>query len=213
MLLESRRCIDEFSQIELVTDLVWDEVEAVWYFCIQVHHDLEGKNIPPETLWYVTVCDIFPYGNIKIYPSADGGITDTFYHQSNNGLISGNGLWRKGDICLKDPLETVADINSEPVGSTDRIRWNIIRLLEWIEKAENGCLVSEKDNFELPDVNESNGARIIFDEDSVSFMQWEDADTKAGTVKLLFQGNGQYFIDSFWDLKGNLCVQNVWGDM
>lgn len=29
MLLESRRCIDEFSQIELVTDLEWDEVEVV----------------------------------------------------------------------------------------------------------------------------------------------------------------------------------------
>ena len=211
MLLESRRCIDEFSQIELITDLEWDEVEAVWYFCIQVHHDLEGKNIPPETFWYVTICDIFPYGNIKIYPSADRGITDTFYHQSNNGLISSNGLWRKGNICLKDPLETVADINSEPTGSMERIRWNIVRLLQWIEKAENESLVSEDDNFELPDVNKSNEARIIFNEDSVSFMQWEDADAKAGTVKLFFQGNNQYFIDSFWDVKGNLCVQNVWG--
>ena len=35
-LLESRRCIDEFNQIELLTDLKWDEIENVWYFSIKI---------------------------------------------------------------------------------------------------------------------------------------------------------------------------------
>lgn len=30
MLLESRRCIDEFSQVELITDLAWDVDDLVW---------------------------------------------------------------------------------------------------------------------------------------------------------------------------------------
>lgn len=211
MLLESRRCIDEFSQVELITDLTWDEDDSVWYFGINVHHNFAGRNIPKETVWYITVQDIFPYGKVKIFPSVIGGISDTFYHQSNNGLISENGLWREGDVCLKDPLESVADINSEPLEATGRIKWNIIRLLEWIDKAENDDLISEQDNFELPDVNELKKTQIIFDEDCVSFMQWEDAGAKSGIFKMYYQGNSQYFVDSFWDEKGNLCVQNVWG--
>lgn len=211
MLLESRRCIDEFSQVELITDLAWDVDDSVWYFSINVHHNFAGRNIPRETVWYITVQDIFPYGKVKIFPSVIGGISDTFYHQSNNGLISENGLWREGDVCLKDPLESVADINSEPLEATGRIKWNIIRLLEWIDKAENDNLVSEQDNFELPDVNELKKTQIIFDEDCVSFMQWEDAGAKSGIFKMYYQGNSQYFVDSFWDEKGNMCVQNVWG--
>ena len=87
-------------------------------------------------MWYVTAEDAFPAGKIKIFPAVKGGITDTFYHQSNNGIISANGLWRKGDVCLKDPLEHMADINREPLNAADRIYWNIDRLLKWINKAE-----------------------------------------------------------------------------
>lgn len=210
-MLESRRCIDEFSQVELITDLAWDKNDSVWYLSIKVHHNFTGRNIPKKTVWYITLEDIFPYGKVKIFPSVIGGIADTFYHQSNNGLISENGLWREGDVCLKDPLESVADINSEPLEAAGRIRWNIIRLLEWIDRAENDKLVSGQDNFELPDVNELKKTQIIFDEDCVSFMQWEDAESKSGILKMYYQGNSQYFVDSFWDEKGNLCVQNVWG--
>ncbi len=211
ILLESRRCIDEFSQVELITDLAWDENDSVWYLGIKAHHNFVGRNIPKETVWYITLEDIFPYGKVKIFPSVIGGVADTFYHQSNNGLISENGLWREGDVCLKDPLESVADINSEPLEAAGRIKWNVIRLLEWIDKAENDNLVSTQDNFELPDVNELKKTQIIFDEDCVSFMQWEDAGAKSGIFKMYYQGNSQYFVDSFWDEKGNLCVQNVWG--
>lgn len=211
ILLESRRCIDEFCQVELITDLAWDEEDSVWYFSIQVHHDSDGKNIPKETIWYVTFQDDFPNGNVKIFPSVNGGIIDTFYHQSNNGIIAKNGLWREGDICLKDPLESVADVNSEPYDAVERIRWNIIRLLEWIDKAENDSLISESDNFELPHVVRANSTHIIFNEDCVSFMQWEDAGATSGTFKMYYKGNSQYFVDSFWDMKGNLCVRNAWG--
>ncbi len=211
MLQEGRRCVDEFDQIELITDLAWDEGEAVWYFSIKIYHNLVGRNIPKETVWYVTVQDIFPYGKVKIFPSVHGGIKDTFYHQSNNGIISENGLWRGGDVCLKDPLESVADINCEPLDATERIRWNIIRLLEWIDKAEHDNLVSEDDNFELPDLYKLKSTQVIFNEDSVSFMQWEDAGAKSGLFQMYYQGNDQYFVDTFRDEKGNICLQNIWG--
>ena len=49
------------------------------------------------------------------------------------------------------------------------------------------------DNFELPDVVELQNKYIIFNEDCVSFMQWEDAGAKLGTFKMYHQGNNQYF--------------------
>lgn len=210
-LLEGRRCIDEFQQIELLTDLKWDEIEHVWYFSIKICKTSKEKSIFLNSVWYITIEEIFPAGKIKIFPAVEGGITDTFYHQSNNGVISDNGLWRKGDVCLKDPLENVADINREPINTVDRIYWNIERLLAWIYKAERNCLVTNKDRFELPDVKEFCNIDIIFNEDEISYMQWEDSGAEAGIVKLQRGENNQYFVKTFLDLKNNICVENVWG--
>ena len=99
-LLEARRCIDEFQQIELLTDLKWDEVEHLWYFSIKICKTNEEKSAFLNSVWYITIEEIFPAGKIKIFPAVKGGIIDTFYHQSNNGTISDNGLWRNGDVCL-----------------------------------------------------------------------------------------------------------------
>jgi len=210
-LLEARRCIDEFQQIELLTDLKWDEVEHLWYFSIKICKTNEEKSAFLNSVWYITIEEIFPAGKIKIFPAVKGGITDTFYHQSNNGTISDNGLWRNGDVCLKDPLEYMADINREPLNAMDRIHWNIERLLLWIYKAEKDCLVTNKDRFELPDVKKSYNIDIIFNEDEISYMQWEDSDAKLGIVKLKGGENNQYFVQTFYDLKNNVSVENVWG--
>lgn len=210
-LLEARRCIDEFQQIELLTDLKWDEVEHLWYFSIKICKTNEEKSVFLNSVWYITIEEVFPAGKIKIFPAVKGGITDTFYHQSNNGTISDNGLWRNGDVCLKDPLEYMADINREPLNAMDRIHWNIERLLLWIYKAEKDCLVTNKDRFELPDVKKSYNIDIIFNEDEISYMQWEDSGAKSGMVKLKRGENNQYFVKTFYDLKNNICVENVWG--
>lgn len=210
-LLEARRCVDEFQQIELLTDLNWDEVEHLWYLSIRICNTNEERSVFLNSVWYVTFEDIFPAGKIKIFPAVNGGIIDTFYHQSNNGVISENGLWRRGDVCLKDPLEYMADINKEPSNFMDRIYWNIKRLLEWVDKAEKNCLVTNKDRFELPDIRESYNIDIIFNEDEISYMQWEDSGAKSGIVKLKYGGNRQYFVETFWSLKNNICVKNKWG--
>lgn len=68
----------------------------------------------------------------------------------------------------------------------DRIYWNIKRLLEWVDKAEKNCLVTNKDRFELPDIRESYNIDIIFNEDEISYMQWEDSGAKSGIVKLKY---------------------------
>ena len=81
----------------------------------------------------------------------------------------------------------------------------------WIYKAEKDCLVTNKDRFELPDVKKSYNIDIIFNEDEISYMQWEDSGAKSGIVKLKGGENNQYFVQTFYDLKNNICVENVWG--
>ena len=91
ILYKSRRCIDEFSQITTIDDLTWDVSYEIWYIHIRVRQICDVLNIPQDTDWYITISDQYPDGNVKVYPSAVNGITDTFYHQNNNGEICNNG--------------------------------------------------------------------------------------------------------------------------
>ena len=72
-------------------------------------------------------------------------------------------------------------------------------------------MVTNKDRFELPNVKKSYNIDIIFNEDEISYMQWEDSGAKSGIVKLKGGENNQYFVQTFYDLKNNICVENVWG--
>jgi len=209
-LIQSRRCIDEFNQIELLHDLSWDDYEKIWFIHIQVKLLSESMGIPYETEWYVTLPDEYPEGKVRVYPAIENGISDTFYHQANNGEISANGLWRKGDLCLKDPLDDVAGIYEEP-NDEFKLLWNINRLLLWIDKANKGELLSDGDFFELPDVRKNRTDLFIFDEDEVSFMQWEDSSENSGIFSMKFIEDNKIFIDTFRGLKGCICKQTAWG--
>lgn len=71
-LLEARRCIDEFQQIELLTDLKWDEVEHLWYFSIKICKTNEEKSVFFNSVWYITIEEIFPAGKNKDFSGCEG---------------------------------------------------------------------------------------------------------------------------------------------
>ncbi|RGZ91975.1 hypothetical protein DW967_09565 [Agathobacter rectalis] len=64
-LLEARRCVDEFQQIELLTDLNWDEVEHLWYLSIRICNTNEERSVFLNSVWYVTFEDIFQQEKLK----------------------------------------------------------------------------------------------------------------------------------------------------
>lgn len=210
-LIQCRRCIDEFDQIELIHDLSWDDHEKIWFLRIRVELLSESMGMPHETEWYITMPNEYPEGKVRVYPAIDNGINDTFYHQANNGEISENGLWRKGDLCLKNPLDDVAGIDEEP-NDEFKLLWNIKKLLLWIDKANKNQLVIDGDFFELPSVREKLTDLFIFDEDEVSFMQWEDASEDSGIFSMRFTGDNKIFIDTFSGLNGCICKQTAWGN-
>lgn len=210
-LIQSRRCIDEFNQIELLHDLIWDDYEKIWFLHIKVKLASKSKSIPQETEWYVTIPDKYPEGKVCVYPSIENGISDTFYHQANNGEKSANALWRKGDLCLINPMDDVAGIDQEPKNAEFKLLWNIKRLLLWIEQANNDELVYDGDFFELPDVKVKRTNLFIFDEDEVSFMQWEDFTENSGVFSMKFAGDNKIFVDTFRGLRGDTCKQTAWG--
>ena len=210
-MLCGRRYIDAFSEIELLEDFVWEEVLERWYIRFRICLCSECISIPSKTEWYLTIQDNYPEGNIDIYPAVENGIKDTFFHQSNNGYIEKNGLWRKGKLCLKHPLAEIVGCYTEPKEADARIGWNLSRTLEWIEKANRGTLVGDDDYFELPDMVIQNIGRIVFDEDEVSLMEWESSGNKSGTCNLIFKEKNTLYAEKFIDLKGNTCKSTVWG--
>lgn len=211
ILLDSRRCIEEFSQIELIDDLTWDNFENYWFLHIKIQLCSESIQIPEWTEWYIVLSDKYPEGALKIYPSVKNGIFDTFYHQANNGVKSLNGLWRKGNVCLTDPFSDITGLNQEPC-DINRLKWNVDRLIIWIDRANRNTLISPDDFFELPYVITRDHNILIFDEDEVSYMEWESSGKKCGTFSMIFQGNKKIFIKNFDDINGKICRQTSWGE-
>ena len=148
-LLYARRRLEEVTNLELIEDLKWDETTSVWYILVKIHVEKTlNSSIAEDTMWYIVMSDKYPECEIKFYPAIDGGIKKTFNHQSNNGLLCSNGLWRKGRICLTNPYEDVIGIGGEPNNFEDKLYWNARRAVEWVSAARNE-LIRKGDFYEI----------------------------------------------------------------
>ena len=210
-LIQCRRCIDEFSQIKLLNDLTWDEIEKVWFLHIQYVLKEESKLIEKQTEWYITLSDNYPIGNINIYPAVKNGICNTFYHQNNNGVESQSGLWRKGKLCLDNPINDAMGLQQEPNSIQGKLRWHLERFILWVETANKNELISKDDFFELPALNINNLDLIVFDEDLVSYMEWEDSGRNSGIFTMVSKNDIKY-VNTFVSLDGTICRKVSWGD-
>lgn len=139
-LLRARRALDELCECEILQDWQWDESLELWYLNYLIEIDsLTG--FPKSTHWYITASNEYPEGDINVYPAVEGGISDTYFHQANNGFIAENNLWRKGKLCLDMPgvIEGILPSN-EPKGIDSRILWHVKRTIQWIKKqAQMSC--------------------------------------------------------------------------
>ena len=153
-LLYARRRIEEIDNVEIIEDLEWDDQSESWYIKICIY-DIETINIdvPRNTSWYVVLKNDYPQCEIKVFPALDGGISYTFNHQNNNGLVSDNKLWRKGNLCLSNTYDGLLRVESEPSNYQDKLFWNVMRTVEWVEAVATNRLVCENDFYEKPDFN------------------------------------------------------------
>lgn len=211
-ILFARRRLEEVANLDMVGDLKWDEATRVWYILVKTHVDNPiNISIAEDTMWYIVLQDKYPEGEVKIYPAIDGGIEDTFYHQSNNGLLCSNRLWRKGKLCLNDPYDEIKGIRNEPNNYEDKLYWNAKRAVEWVSAASRNQLVKNGDFYEIPEFRIRKGHHIIYNEDMVSMMEWEDSQEYYGYVDFWCEGNNQYYVDNYVNTSGMLCKATKWG--
>lgn len=187
-LKKGRRALDEIKEVSIITDWQWDNNHEKWYLEISIQvDDEENSDIPSLSFWYVLVDDKYPKGLIKVYPSVEFNTEHTFYHQSNNGSLSDNKLWRSGALCLDSSFNTFNRVleHEEPCTEDQRLYWHVYRAVDWIVCAKSDSLVKSSDPFELPDFNEKISSLVAFNEDMVSYLQWEDIESKYGYVDLV----------------------------
>ena len=109
-----------------------------------------------------------PRGSIKIFPAADGGITETFPHQRYNAAPVGGRSWRGGEICVTTPSRVLGRLaqSDEPYTPEARLSWHIERALVWLACASADELRLPGDPYEIPDFPLVQNTHFAFAEDS-----------------------------------------------
>lgn len=209
-ILFARRRLEEVHGLEIVEDLSWDNDEEVWYLLVKIQADeVQVENFPEKTMWYMVFKNSYPECDIRVYPALDGGIEKTFNHQNNNGKTHANGLWRLGKLCLSNPFKCIVG-SDEPDTYEDKLYWNACRAVEWVNNAAHNNLIKKGDYYEKPDFNINGLMQILYSEDDVSIMEWEDSNLRFGYVDLIYDDNNQFYSSNFY--KGQEIVKRTqWG--
>ena len=204
----------------MLEDWTWDTVTKRFYLHISICLEHDYPDVPQVTEWCVVATASYPFGPLAIYPSCKNSITNTFPHQSVNAFEEKNHLWRKGKLCV-DLIDQTLGIRApekEPFTVDERLFWNMQRGVLWLRSAAKGTLAKNGDVFELPDFPPSHTKveSFAFQEDCVSMMIWEDADTCYGVARIIRKQlqSGQFIavIQSFRSFDSqNIVYQPLWG--
>ena len=212
-LKRARRYLDSLKQVNILHDWQFDESLGKWYIHISIQIDTSSAFIPNISQWYVVVLPDYPKGEIKIFPDTENSICVTMYHQSNNARIDENGLWRKGNLCLE--LNTLELYDAEPNSIDYRLLYHVKRAIDWLDTAAKNELVKDTDLFELPDFSPISDLtkKFVFNEDTVSFMQWEDTETYFGFAELdkLPHTPDIFYVKRFADYRNTSAHLITWG--
>lgn len=212
ILRSARRFIEDYDWIKLLDDWQEDKESSSWYLHLSIHIDISTHLFPSDSEWYFIADNAFPSSEVKVFPSVKNSIKTTLYHQAKNDRIADNGLWRLGDICIRE--NTLSELSHMPYGSEELLIASIIRTRQWLEAAAKGTLVQLGDRFELPSFCTLNCKNLIYKEDEDSFKHWQSVKSKVGLVRLNeHEINGfQYYRPSiFLDVENNYIHRMDWG--
>lgn len=165
---------------------------------------------PRLSRWFMVVDFNYPYGNIDIYPAKDGGIKETFHHQSLNNDIFIDLPWRMGKICLDKPIQSLGNVagRNDPVGDyEERLRWYLQRAVDWIHAAATDSLIKIGDPFETPYYLFQDHIKHVHDESVDSFSTWSSirpGDWGYVILDSLKGINDTEFIVAYFTRDGNL---------
>lgn len=175
--------------VEIMRGWAWEPSVGRWVLLCRLTPPIAPSAlIPAVTDWYVLVERQYPWGSLKIHPAKDGGISQTFPHQSYNAKGALQHPWRTGDLCLTTDVRVLnrTGLDTEPFDSYHRLRWHVERALAWLMAASRGDLAAAGDHFELPQLPPSESSRnlIAFHENGLSFQTWLASLVRVGLVDL-----------------------------
>lgn len=206
-LRQARRTLDDLFPRVSVEDWIWDDSTGEW--CLAFTVRLERWNIVPDvSRWIATTSPDYPNGKIRIYPAIDGGIEDTYPHQSNNGLVYHGKYCRSGNICL-----FTASMEWARQGDASfTLLSHVERLIEWLEKANEGLLANVGDHFEFPMQRIVLNEIVLYFEDEATKRIWDNhSNWLDGTVEAVENDCGHICLSSFYDSRGELIRFVEWG--
>lgn len=210
-ILFARRRLEEIEEMDIIDDLKWNQEAHLWFILVKIHVEkTENASIQKDTKWYIVLQESYPSGNVEIYPAVKDGVRNTFNHQNNNGVVCKNGLWRNGKLCLNNPLDIIG-VGNEPDTFEEKLYWNAKRAVEWVRAAASNRLINAGEYYEIPDFIVKKGYRILYNEDMVSMMEWEDSEENWGYVDFICAGNNQYYSDTYSSISGKICKTTKWG--
>jgi hypothetical protein len=185
-LKKGRRLALGIEGLEVLENFSWDPATHRWELPFQLTGGYEPTEwVPAVTRWYALISPQYPFGKLDIFPAADGGITRTFHHQQHNSW-DGISNWRDGNICAATTLGRWGRkyFNKEPYEAEARLRWNILRSMEWVQAAAEGTLVQAGELFEIPSFPQCKDRLFAYDESPATFREWQRLLTgfRTGTV-------------------------------
>ncbi|MDJ1649892.1 MULTISPECIES: ThiF family adenylyltransferase [Gordonibacter] len=203
----ARRALEELQPQIVAEDWIWDDSITCW--CLAFQANLKaGNKLPSKTTWVAVVEDSYPDGFVRIFPSVDGGIEDTYPHQSNNGLEPHGKYCRSGRLCL----------------FTENTEWSIRgdadftlfshmeKFLEWLNAANDCKLLKDGDRVEFPMQNIGSGEVVLYAEDEVSQMIWESHPAYlSGWLEMLESSPGLVCLSCFYGNDNCTVYSPVWG--
>lgn len=213
ILRSARRYIENYDWIRLIDDWQKDAEKNFWYLHLAITVNVDTPLFPPVSEWYFIADEYFPDSEVKVFPAVENSIQTTLYHQAKNNRISSNGLWRMGDICIRE--NTLKEFSQMPYGTEELLIASIIRTRQWLEAAASNLLVKEGDRFELPSFLPCNSKSFIFKENSESFAIWTNVKYNIGTVNLCEHKINEYLFfrpTIFYDKTGNYVFHMDWGN-
>ncbi len=217
-LITARKSIEGLSGIEILSDWEWNNTQKKWTLLLKVTTDTgNAVAMPPVVECYVLADTIYPWGTVVVYPAKIRGFEKTFPHQLYNGNQDESIPWRAGQICVATHLRILRrhGYDVESFTSEERLRWNVLRLKEWLKAASEGELTAAGDPFELPEFpgsNSKNGS-ILFLENAKSFEAWKRAKLSSGIVNLFLieQIENFIFVESFTSPRNEIIFELQWG--
>lgn len=212
--LLARRTLDEFGEVQIVQD--WHRGADGWLLRIDLTPDNLGTvyPVPATTPWYVAVEPTYPGGLINLFPAADGGITETYWHQLPNLPPLPGRPYRRGKMCVATDSEGNLRNNREVERRTvvDRLAWHVKRACGWLSDASNGLLMKDGDWFELPFYRGIEpGRKFAFREGPESFEEWARTTVESGFADVVRLPTGIDVVTEFRTYDGEVLVRPAWG--